>query len=440
MHKPWMISRRSFLRAAGVTIGLPVLDAMWPNQAQAQTVAPRRLLFFYVPCGIHMQTWTPAQEGAGWALTPALTPLANLKNDVTVLSGLANLSARPDGAGDHASGTGAFLTCRHPFKTDGAGIQNGISVDQVAANAIGSATRFPSLQLGSDGGGATGDCDSGYSCAYARNISWASETQPLPKETNPQALFDRLFGGVDPRATLEQQRKRKLYKQSILDFVRADTTALKGKLGRTDQRKMDEYLTAIRELEVRLQNENSGPVCAADPPGDSPDFATRIRNMSDVMVLAMQCDFTRVTSFMMGNAGHNRSFPFLGFTEQHHDLSHHQNSQANYDKLTLIDAWEVERFAYLLERMKSVVEGDRTLLDNSLVFFSSEIADGNAHNHDNLPVLLAGGGGGAVTPGRHLVYPRNTPIANLFLTMLRSVGVNDGSFGADSTGPLANLS
>lgn len=440
MHKPWMISRRSFLRAAGVSIGLPMLDAMWPNLAQAQTAAAKRLVFFYVPCGIHMQTWTPGTEGAGYALTPALQPLGALKDDVLVLTGLANLQARPDGAGDHASGTGAFLTCQHPFKTDGAGIRNGISVDQVAANAIGAATRFPSLQLGSDGGGATGDCDSGYSCAYARNISWASETQPLPKETDPQALFDRLFGGTDPRATVEQQRKRKLYKQSILDFVRADTTALKGKLGRTDQRKMDEYLTAIRELEVRLQNENNGPVCAADPPGDSGDWPTRIRNMSDVMVLAMQCDFTRVITFMMGNAGDNRSYPFLGFTEQHHDLSHHQNNQANFDKLTLIDTWEVERFAYLLNRMKGVVEGDRTLLDNSLVYFSSEIADGNAHNHDDMPVLLAGRGGGAVTPGRHVRYARNTPMANLFLSMLRSVGVQDQNFGADSTGPLPNLS
>jgi hypothetical protein len=357
-----------------------------------------------------------------------------------VLSNLANLSARPDGPGDHASGTGAFLTCRHPFKTDGAGIMNGISVDQVAANQIGSQTRFPSLQLGSDGGGATGDCDSGYSCAYARNVSWASETQPLPKETNPGALFDRLFGGVDPRATLEQQRKRKLYKKSILDFVKDDGNALKAKLGRTDQRKIDEYLTAIRALETRLEMENSGPICAADPPGPEADIRDRVRNMSDIMVLAMQCDFTRIITFMLGNAGHNRSFPWLGVTDQHHDISHHQNDPEKFAKLTTIDTWEVEQFAYLIGKMKQVVEPDGTLLDNSLVFFSSEISDGNAHNHDDLPVLLAGKGGGMVTSGRHIAYPNRTPLANLFLSMLHSVGSTDTSFGADSTGPLAMIS
>ncbi len=440
MSKPWMISRRTLLRSAGVALGLPVLEAMAPSIARAQAAgtAPKRLVYFYVPCGIHMPNWTPAETGAAYNLKPILAPLAPLKSDVLVLSGLANMPARPDGAGDHASGTGAFLTCAHPFKTNGAGIMNGVSVDQVAAAAIGSQTRFPSLQLGSDGGGSTGDCDSGYSCAYARNISWASETQPLPKETNPRAVFDRLFGGTDPRATLEQQRKRKLFKQSILDFVKEDASTLKTKLGRTDQRKMDEYLTAIRELETRLQLENSGPVCAADPPTDSSAFPDKVRNMIDVMVLAMQCDFTRVITFMMGNAGDNRAFPFIGVPEQHHDLSHHQGIQANYDKLTLISTWEVEQYASLLTKMKAITEGTGTMLDSSLVFFSSEITDGNAHNHDDMPVLLGGKGGGAVSSGRHVRYSGDPPLANLYLAMLHSVGANAASFG-NSTGVLPNL-
>lgn len=436
--KPFTLSRRTFLRAAGVSIGLPMLEAMQPRSAFGQSAAPRRLLFFYVPCGIHMAEWTPDREGAGYDLKRILAPLASLQDDVSVLTGLENRNARPDGAGDHASGTGAFLTCAHPFKTSGAGIRNGISVDQVAANALGAETRFASLQYGSDGGGSTGDCDSGYSCAYARNISWASETQPLPKETSPSAAFDRLFGGVDPRATAELQARRRRYEQSILDFVREDARRLQAKLGRTDRRKMDEYLTSIRELEVRLQMQDGAPVCVADRPENGGDIRDRVRKMMDVMVTALRCDATRFVTFMLGNAGHNRSFPFLGFTEQHHDLSHHQGDPAKHEKLTQIGTWEVEQLAWLLTEMKSISEGEGNMLDNSLVFFSSEISDGNRHNHDDLPVLLAGKGGGAVRPGRHVRLPDRTPIANLFLSMLQVAGVDAAGFG-DSTGSLSEL-
>ncbi len=440
MKKPWMISRRTLLRGAGAAIGLPVLEAMLPSTARAQAaMSPKRLLFYYVPCGIHMPAWTPDREGADYDLKAILSPLETLKDDVLVLTGLENRSARPDGPGDHASGTGAFLTCAHPFKTAGANIRNGISVDQVAANAIGSETLYASLQLGSDGGGGTGDCDSGYSCAYARNISWASETQPLPKETNPRAVFDRLFGGADPLATLEQQQRRRLYRRSIIDFVKQDAATLKTKLGTTDRRKMDEYLTSIREIELRIEMEGNEPVCAAERPESGGDISQRVRNLTDMMVLALQCDSTRIISFMLGNAGHNRSFSFIGVPEQHHDLSHHQQDTEKFAKLTTIGTWEVQQFAMLLAKMKDIQEPDGTLLDNSLVFFSSEISDGNRHNHDDLPVLLAGRGGGAVTSGRHIRYNR-APIANLFLSMLRSVGVQDASFGADSTGTLEGLS
>lgn len=435
----WHLSRRTFLRGAGAAIGLPMLEAMIPSTARAQAaMAPKRLFFFYVPCGIHMPAWTPSNEGAGYDLKPILAPLESLKDEVLVLTGLENRSARPDGPGDHASGTGAFLTCAHPFKTAGANIQNGISVDQVAANAIGDRTRFASLQVGSDGGGGTGDCDSGYSCAYARNISWASETQPLPKETNPRSLFDRLFGGTDPLATLEQQRKRRLYRRSIIDFVKDDAVTLKTKLGTTDRRKMDEYLTSVREIELRIEMEGNEPVCAAERPVDGGDIEQRVRNLTDMMVLAFQCDATRIVSFMLGNAGHNRSFGFIGVPEQHHDLSHHQNDVEKFAKLTTIGTWEVQQYAMLLTKMKAIEEPGGTMLDNSLVFFSSEISDGNRHNHDDLPVLLAGGGAGAVRSGRHVRYDR-APIANLFISMLNAVDVADQTFGADGTGPLANL-
>lgn len=442
MKKSWMISRRTFLRGAGAMIGLPALEAMYPAMAHAQGMgaSPRRILAWYIPCGIHMAHWTPSTTGAGYAPTRILQPLfdAGVSGDVNILTGLANRPARPDGPGDHASGTGAFLTAAHPFKTEGENIMNGISMDQVAANAIGSATPFASLQLGSDGGGSTGDCDSGYSCAYARNISWAGPSTPLAKDTNPGVVFDRLFAGRDPLATAEQQRKRKLYKKSILDFVQDDAERLKAKLGRTDQRKMDEYLTGVRELETRLDMTNEGPVCAGDRPDDSTDFVDRVNNMVDVMVLAMKCDLTRVISFMMGNAGSNRAYGFIGVPEQHHELSHHQDNPVNFEKLTLIDTWEVSMFASLLAKMKAVVEPDGTLLDNSAVFFSSEIEDGNSHSHFNMPIILAGRGGGTINTGRHVRYNGEPPVANLFVSMLSTVGVSVPSFG-DSTGPLGNL-
>lgn len=420
-------------------VALPMLEAMAPSVARAQAAAPKRMLAYYVPCGIVMNAWTPAATGASWALTPILTPLAPVKDDVLVLSGLANRPARPDGPGDHASGTGAFLTASHPFKTEGANIRNGISVDQVAANAIGAATLFPSLQLGSDGGGSTGDCDSGYSCAYARNISWASATTPLAKDTNPSVVFDRLFQGRDPAATAEQQRKRKLYKQSVLDFVLDDATRLKAKLGKTDKSKLDEYLTGVRALETRLQMDDQGNACTATRPDSSTDYRARVTAMTDLMVLAFQCDLTRVITFMLGNAGNNRSYDFIGVPEQHHDLSHHQGDPEKLTKLQAIDTWELEQVASLVQKLKDVREGEGTLLDSSVVFFSSEIEDGNSHSHFNLPVLLAGRGGGRIQPGRHVRYGGDVPIANLFISMLDIVGAPVATFGDDGTGPLPDL-
>lgn len=441
--KKWEISRRTLLRGVGAAMALPLLEQMLPSVARAQATGappPRRLVAFYVPNGIHMAKWTPAATGASYTMTEILQPLAPVKSDLLVLTGLANRPAQPDGAGDHASGTGAFITARHPVKTNGAGISNGISMDQVAANAFKQWTKFPSLELGVIGGGSSGDCDSGYSCAYANNISWANATTPLAKEINPQAVFDRLFAAVDPNQTPAAIARRKAYKQSVLDAVKGDSAALKGKLGKTDRTKLEQYEAGIRDIEVRLQS--TVPQYSCDPgarPNAPTDIRERTKMMLDLMVLAFQCDVTRVATFMLGNAGNYYVYNFLGLTEGHHTYSHHQGSQANYDALTKIDIWEMEQFSYLLQKMKAVIEPDGTMLDNSAVFLSSEIEDGDAHRHTNMPVLVAGKAGGNLTPGRHVRYSTEKPVANLFVSLLDAVGVPTTSFGQDSTGPLDQL-
>jgi hypothetical protein len=434
-------SRRVFLGGAGAILALPALESLMPRRARAEPTDPRRIVTFYVPCGIHMANWTPAASGAIWDLSPILQPLVNVKDKLLVLTGLANLPSRPDGPGDHAAGTSGFLTCRHVVKTEGADIKNGISMDQVAAQHLGQFTKIPSLQLGIDGGSSAGDCDSGYSCAYARNISWASETQPLPKTVNPAIVWDLLFDGQDPEATAEEKARRLLYRTSVLDSVLDEANALKPKLSTTDQRKLDEYMTGVSELEKKIQKAATGPQCTPvdRPPSDLP-YPEHVKMMLDLIVLAFQCDATRVVSFMIGNAGSGRSYPFLQVPEGHHELSHHQDLQVNFDKLTIIDTWEVAQLAYLLERLDSIDDGSgATLLDSSAVFFSSEIEDGNSHAHTNLPVIVGGGLGGAFTPGRHVVYGNQPPMANLFTSMLQGVGVDIATFGDDGTGPLPNL-
>ncbi|MBA2660773.1 MAG: DUF1552 domain-containing protein [Bradymonadaceae bacterium] len=438
------LSRRTFLGGAGALVALPMLEAMLPSMGYANPLnRPRRLLYYYVPCGIHMQAWTPtaAGSGAAWALSETLQPLAGLKSDLNVITNLANRPGTPDGPGDHAAGTGSFLTCSKLFKTEGANIKNGISVDQVAANAIGSQTRFASLELGLDGGGATGNCDSGYSCAYARNISWADEQTPLPKTVEPRLLIDRLFAGADPRANQEQAARRRAYRKSVLDYVTEDANKLNAYLGYTDSIKMEQYLHGIRELELSIENLENAPVCdQPDALGTIPDQRIKSGIMNDLMVLAMKCDATRIITFMLGNAGSNRSHNFIGISEGHHQLSHHESLQANYDKLKVIDRWEVSEFADLLTKMKAEREPDgSSLLDNSLVFFSSEISDGNRHNHNNLPVLLAGKAGGVVETDRHIQFAQETAIADLYISMLRGVNVNANSFGDNGTRTLPEI-
>ena len=439
--KRFKLSRRAFLGGAGALLALPALEMFSSKNAKAEPNDLKRILAFYVPNGIHMPAWTPTTEGDQYTLPTILEPLGPVRDKLLVLSGLANTPARPDGPGDHASGTAGFLTCRHVIKTEGANIKNGISMDQVAAAHLGQFTRIPSLQLGIDGGSSAGDCDSGYSCAYARNISWASETQPLPKAVNPQVVWDILFGGFDPKATAEEQERQKIYRTSVLDYVLEEANSLNGKLGTTDRRKLDEYMTGVSELEKKIQKTGSGPQCTPmnRPPGDLP-YPEHVLMMLDLIALAVQCDATRVVSFMLGNAGSGRSYPFLLVNEGHHEISHHQNLDTNYAKLTTIARWEVEQFAYLLGKLQAIDEGNGvSALDTSAVFFSSEIEDGNAHRHTNLPVLVGGSLGGTFKPGRHVVVPDETPLANLFVSMLQGAGVPTNTFGDNGTGPLPNL-
>lgn len=439
--KRFKLSRRAFLGGAGVCLALPALESLTPRGARAEVGDARRILAFYVPNGIHMAAWTPAVTGAAYDLTPILSPLVNVKDKLLVLTGLANEPARPDGPGDHAAGTGSFLTCAHVVKTEGANIKNGISMDQVAAGYLSQFTRIPSLQIGIDGGSSVGDCDSGYSCAYARNISWASETQPLPKTVNPQVVWDLLFDGFDPQASAEEIARRKVYRTSVLDSVLSEAESLRLRLGTTDQRKLDEYMNGVRELETKIEKASTAPACTpVDRPPASLPLQEHVKMMLDLTVLAFQCDATRVVSFMLANAGSGRSYPFLMVNEAHHEISHHQGLQENYDKLQIIDTWEVEQLAYLLERLDGIDEGNgTTLLDNSAVFFSSEIEDGNSHSHYNMPILLAGGCGGKFNTGRHVSYSGNPPVANLFISMLNAVGAEVTSFGDNGTGPLPNL-
>jgi hypothetical protein len=443
--KPFRLSRRTLLRGAGCALALPWLEAMSPRSARAQaSAAPVRLFFFYVPNGIHMQGWTPSQEGSSFSLSPILAPLHNHKDDLLVLSGLRNNAAfaNGDGGGDHARGTACFLTATRAVKTEGSNIRVGQSIDQAAAEHYAEATRFRSLELGCEGGGSSGGCDSGYSCAYVRNVSWRTPTQPAPKEVNPRSVFDRLFADVGADLTAQEMARKKRYKKSILDFVLDDAASLEGKLSARDRHKLDEYQTAVREVEVRVDSIHVAPQCQVGerPDGIPQQTTAYVDAMLDLAALAFECDLTRVVSFMLGNGSSGRSYGFLGVPGSHHELSHHQNDNGKKAQLQTINTWEVARLAHLLDRLQGAEEGGASLLDNSLVFFSSEVEDGNTHNHANLPVLLAGGGGGAVSPGRHLRYANSTPIANLFVSLLRAVGKPGvTSFGDDGTGPLPGL-
>ncbi len=438
------VDRRTVLKGLGAAVALPWLEAMGPVTAWADsspgTKVPNRMAFLYVPNGANMADWTPKADGPLGELPAILQPLNGLKSDFSVLTGLTADKARAhgDGGGDHARALSAFLTGCQPRKTDGTDIRAGVSVDQVAAGRIGDATRLPSLEIGGEAGAMAGNCDSGYSCVYSSTMSWRSATQPLPKEVNPKLVFERLFGsgGAAERARRDARRK------SVLDFVREDSADLKGRLGATDQRKLDEYFSALRDVEVRIAKaQKLPPVKAPDmkaPTAIPAKYEEHLQLLSDLLVLAFQADVTRVCTFVFANEGSNKPYPFAGVSEGHHDLSHHGNDAKKKAKIRDINTFHVKQLAYLLNKLKATKEGNGTLLDNCMIAYGSGNSDGNAHNHEDLPILLAGGGCGTLKQGRHVRYAKETPVNNLWLSMLDRMYVMLASLG-DSTGTLQNL-
>jgi hypothetical protein len=447
MTKSLQITRRTALRGLGVSMALPLLEVMQPGSILAATPAtmpPRRLAWLYVPNGIHMEDWTPATEGANFALPVTLGPLAPFRDYLTVLTGLAADKARPhgDGPGDHARAMSAYLTGCQPRKTSGANIKVGISADQVAAAKVGKVTKFASLEIGCEGGRQAGNCDSGYSCAYSSTISWRSESSPVAKEVNPRQVFERLFSANGGKGVADF--KKAGYKKSLLHYVAEEARSLKNRLGSTDQRKLDEYLTGVREIEERLRRAEKVSD-AKDVPGGYPaptgvpkDRKEHLRLMADMLVLAFQADLTRIVTFPFANEGSNRPYREIDVPDGHHDLSHHRGKKDRQEKIQKINQFHIEQVAYLLGKLKAVKEGERSLLDSCLIAYGSGNSDGNRHNHDNLPVILLGKGGGSVKPGRHIRYAKETPVTNLWLSMLDRIGASVPQLG-DSTGRVKGL-
>jgi hypothetical protein len=438
------LPRRTFLRGLGTLMALPALEAMTPAlKAAAAKTAPRRTAFVYVPNGMNMAEWWPQMVGKGYDLPSILQPLAAHRDDFNVLSGLAQVSGRagPDGAGDHARANATWLTGQRARKTAGADIQVGVSIDQVLAEQVGKQTRFDSLELGCDKARTAGACDSGYSCAYQFNLAWKGPATPMPPEANPKQVFERLFGNGTSNEEAAARQKREQYNQSILDFVLEDANSLKRQLGATDRRKLDEYMTAVRELEERIQQtekfkqQNVSPVLRKDFLPQDYSYEQHVRMMYDLMVLAFQTDSTRIASFLVAHDGSNRSYPFIGVPDGHHDLSHHGGDAVKLDKIAKINTFHTTQFAYFLGKLKAVKESNGTLLDNCAIMFGSGLADGNRHAHHDLPILLAGRGGGTIKTGQSLEFKQETPLCNLFVSLAERMGAKVDKFG-DSNGRL----
>lgn len=437
------LSRRTLLRGAGAALALPMLERMMPLTALATSApeAPMRLAFLFVPNGMSMQQWTPTAAGNLNQLPPLLEPLREFKDSLNILTGLSqyHAEANGDGPGDHARSAAAWLTGVQPKKTNGADIRAGVSVDQLAAKRLGASTRFASLEIGCERGAVAGDCDSGYSCAYSGNISWRGESTPNAKETNPRQVFNRLFGEEDAAADSRQRQNN--YRASILDIVFQDAQDLKRKLGKRDQHKLDEYLTGVREIEQRLlkfEADSGIPIGAVRPASIPQDYGEHIRLMGDMMVLAFQADLTRVSTFMFANEGSNRSYNMIGVSDGHHDMSHHGKDPHKLINKAKIDRFHIDQLAYILGRLASIKEGDKTLLDNMLLVYGAGISDGDRHNHDDLPILVAGRARGTLKGGLHRVYAPKTPLNNLYVSLLDRVGLPGETLG-DATGSLPGL-
>jgi hypothetical protein len=438
------------LRGLGACVALPWLESLLPAAAPARAPAttpggmPLRAAFIGFPNGCNYERWAPKGEGKGYELNATFAPMNDLKGRFQIVTGLAHDTAKDwgDGPGDHARSGASFLTGCHAWKTKGAKLQLGISVDQIAARQVGHLTRIDSLQLGTEAGRLYGSCDTGYACAYQYNLSWASETLPLPPEPNPRAVFERLFGtagrGGEAAAKARVERRK-----SVLDFVREDAKELTRDLGRTDRRKVEEYLAGVRRVEEQIQKYERfrAPTAGklAPPAGIPEDYPEHLALMYDLLALAFQTDSTRVVSFAVAPEGANRPMPHLDIAEGYHYLTHHAGNREKILKVAKIERWYMEQFARFLAKLDAMKEADGTsVLDNSMIVYGCAIGDGDRHNHDDLPVVLAGGGGGSLRPGRHLKVRRDTPMTNLFVSLLGRMRVKAKRVG-DSNGTLDDV-
>lgn len=448
------LSRRQFLRGLGVCMALPVFESSLGPVLRAATTSPQgplgvtstgaplRMAYVYFPNGAHQDFWWPKGEGSSFELGRTMQPLAGLKNSIQVVGGLDHKNAAPgnDGAGDHARANATFLTGMRARKTDSADIQVGISVDQIAAQKVGHLTRFSSLELSCDSVRKAGSCDSGYSCAYQYNLSWASESTPMAPEPNPRLVFERLFGSGAVGDRQKNFDTRQRTQKSLLDFVMDDTRSLQKQLGAKDRDKLDEYLTGVRTIEKRIERAESFgnlPNPGADTPKGIPsDYGEHMDIMYDLLAMAFQTDSTRVATLLLANDGSNRAFTEIGIPEGHHYCSHHRNNPELMNKVGEIDLHYMKHFARFLEKLEQTKDIDgKSVLHNSMIVYGCGNADGNRHTHDNLPIVLAGSGGGTITPGRYSKY-EPAPMSNLFLSMTDRMGVSGLERIGDSSGRL----
>jgi len=442
------ISRRTLLRGVGAAVSLPLLDSMVPAQTPLAKTAANpeiRLGLCFIPHGAVMANWTPEGDGADFKISRTLAPVEPFKDQVVVVTNLAHKMAAPggpgDNGGDHTRSPAVFLNGVHPKRTDGADIQAGVTIDQIAAEKIGQATPLPSLELATeDFSGLVGSCDVGFSCAYMNTISWRTPTTPLPMEINPRVVFNRLFGDG---ANAQERLDRIDQQRSILDAVMGQVKHLEGNLGPNDRNRVAEYLDTVREIERRIQfaekqNANSTLAVPVSPTGIPDDHQEHTKLMFDLMAIAYQANITRISTFMMAREVSYRTFPMLGISEGFHPASHHQNNPARLENLTKINTYHVSLMAYFLGKLKATPDGDGNLLDHSLILFGSGMSNSNVHNHSPLPVFVAGGAAGKLRGGRHLKYPEGTPMANLLLTILNKAGIPQDRVG-DSTGLLTEL-
>lgn len=439
-----VLDRRSLLRGAGLALGLPLLESMTPLARSAfaavEPTPPTRMAFIFFPNGAIMPDWKPSGSEEEWQLSKTLAPLESVKSKLNVIANLAHNNGRTgsDGAGDHARCGATFLTAARPVKTS-SNIKLGISIDQIAASQLSGQTRLPSIELGLEPSRNGGSCDSGYSCAYSSNISWRNETQPMPKEITPRMAFERMFNTDDGT----QRRQRDLVRQSILDVVAQDAARLINRVGQTDKRKLDEYFTSVREIETRIErSEQQDRQVLPDieiPFGRVESFREHARLMYDLIAIGFQTDTTRIATLMLDNAGGNRRYIEVDVKDAHHEMSHHRNRRENVENLRKVDHYLVQQFAYFLEKLDSIRDiGGRTLLDQSMVMYGSGISDGNRHDHGDLPIVLAGSGGGKIRTGRYIAPKVERPMGNLFLSMLDIMGTPVESIG-DSSGRLKEL-